>query len=121
MFFLEPEGIPCPYGDKPSAIFPKCMEYHIIYTVGLSGAPDHNIEPCACLRREKIRTQGVEVRPAHDAAGRGVLVMLVMAAIGLWGTWGTEEEATVEIEDEELAGWCGEGFGGRRGELDIGG
>ena len=78
----------------------------------LRGAPDHDVQPSARLRREEIRAEDGEIRAGHDAAGRGVLMAL--AAGGLGRARGAEEEGAVEVQYEELARRLGERFGGRR-------
>ena len=76
----------------------------------LRRAPNHNVEPSTRLRRKEVRAEGSQVRTGHDAAQRGV--RLVLAAAGLGGAWGAEEERAVQVEDEEFARRLCEGFGG---------
>jgi hypothetical protein len=85
--------------------------------VGLRRAPDHDVEPSARPRREKIRAEGGEIRAGHDATGRGVL--MASAAVGPESARGAEEGA-VEIQNEELARRLGERFGGHRREFEVG-
>lgn len=110
VIILESERVPRPYGDETLTIVSKRMQHHILDAVRLCGAPDHDVEPCASLRREEIRAKSSKVRSAHDAArGR---VRQVLAAEGLGGTRGAEEERAVEVQHEELARRVREGFGG---------
>jgi hypothetical protein len=115
----EPEGVPRPYGEKLVSIAAKSIQHHIIDAVGLRRAPDHDVQPSARPRREKIRAERGEIGAGHDAAGRGVL--MASAAVGLGSARGAEEEGAIEIQNEELARRLGERFGGRRRGFEVGG
>jgi hypothetical protein len=96
VFFSETKRVPRPYGDETLAIIAKRLRHHILNTVRLCGAPNHNIEPSTRPEREEVRAKSSEVRSTHDAAWGRVRVRMV-AAMGFGGTWGTEEQGAIEI------------------------
>jgi hypothetical protein len=81
MILCEPEGVPRPYGDELISIAAESMQHHVLDAVGLRRAPDHNVEPNTRLRRKDVCAEGGEVWSGHDAARRGTLVVLVLAAV----------------------------------------
>jgi hypothetical protein len=81
MILCEPEGIPRPYGDELISIVAESMQHHILDTMRLRRAPDHNVEPNTRLGRKDICAEGGEVRSGHDASRRGTLMVLALAAV----------------------------------------
>jgi hypothetical protein len=100
MVFSKAEGISGPSGHQSIAISAECMQYHILDAVWLRRAPDHNIEPILGLWSEQISAEGGEVWSWQDATWCWTLMMMVLTSIGFWAARRSQEEGSIEIEDE---------------------